>query len=205
MIALTISWDNNFSLYPTSDNAPRQPRPKAVLREAVSSTSAGTAVVEYFYFEKPTMDQVFDKEIFLLAQAAEDGNVDVFIHLVNNMNWQVRPVEEHLRAIDLALKVEAHLTARKLAQEGALRFPNHPEMAKYAHVLSPVKIVRTGLPPDAGIAQNNLWLKQNRQQYLGRWVALRDGELLAWGNSFQELRQQVGPLKDTRILATKVY
>lgn len=149
--------------------------------------------------------QISIEDMLLLQRAADAEDLEGFICLVNSMDWQPRSVEDYLRAIDLALSVGAHLTARQLSQEGGARFPDHPEMAKYAYMLSPPKILRADLPPDPGIAQNTLWLRQHREEYCGQWVALRDGELLVRGNTFQEVRQQVGPLKNTRILAIKVY
>jgi hypothetical protein len=38
------------------------------------------------------------------------------------------------------------------------------------------------------------WLKEHGEEYVGRWVALRDDELVAVANSFNELRSQLPSL-----------
>jgi hypothetical protein len=38
------------------------------------------------------------------------------------------------------------------------------------------------------------WLKQHGDEYAGRWVALRDDELVAVADSFPELRSQLPSL-----------
>jgi hypothetical protein len=38
------------------------------------------------------------------------------------------------------------------------------------------------------------WLKEHGEEYAGRWVALRDDELVAVADSFNELRSQLHSL-----------
>ena len=38
------------------------------------------------------------------------------------------------------------------------------------------------------------WLKEHGEEYAGRWVALRDDELVAVADSFPELRSQLPSL-----------
>lgn len=38
------------------------------------------------------------------------------------------------------------------------------------------------------------WLKEHSEEYAGRWVALRDDELVAVADSFAELRSQLPSL-----------
>src|SRR5260221_5990604 len=52
-----------------------------------------------------------------LSEAAETGNTSKFLTSVEDINWNRRSAEEYIRAIDLALKVGAHLTARDLATQ----------------------------------------------------------------------------------------
>lgn len=47
------------------------------------------------------------------------------------------------------------------------------------------------------VLKNQQWIKTHRQEYKGRWVALRDGELLADSNSVDELIKQVNSSKNT--------
>jgi len=54
----------------------------------------------------------------------------------------------YVAAIRAAFLEEAHLRARELATEGHQRFPDDPELARYAYVLAPPKVLRADLPPD---------------------------------------------------------
>lgn len=40
------------------------------------------------------------------------------------------------------------------------------------------------------------WLKQHSSQYLGQWVALKDGELVGAALTISELKKQVASTKD---------
>lgn len=180
-------------------------RPRSVAKVIIiTSTSAGTTAAISILPAPPTTTSLSDQGLFLLEQAVAHKDLDAFIRRVNAIDWQTRPVEDYLRSIDLALKVEAHLTARRLSQEGGERFPDHPEMAKYARILAPVKTVRTGLPPNPDLAHSMAWLRQHRLAYQGQWVAILHGELLASAATFQQLKQIVGDIKNTGILVTKV-
>ncbi len=59
--------------------------------------------------------------------------------------------------------------------------------------------------PDRVPGANLNWIKKNRDEYRGRWEAIKNGQLLASGNSHDEVIAQVGPIKNTGILVTKVY
>jgi hypothetical protein len=173
--------------------------------EPLSATTSGSVSVFYLLPIEQTYAYHYDREMLQLERAVLLEDEEEFIHLVNQMNWQIRCADDYLKAVKLALRVGAHLTARRLSQEGATRFPNHVEIGKYARVLAPVKTIRSDVPSDPGVAKNNLWLKRHRNEYRGSWVALRDGELLASGKSLQDVKNQVGPLKNSRILVTRVY
>lgn len=64
-----------------------------------------------------------------------------------------------------------------------------------------VTIKKSQNPQDT--LKNHQWIKEHRQQYRGRWVALKAGELLADGASSHELLQRVKPTETT--LLTVVY
>ena len=59
------------------------------------------------------------------------------------------------------------------------------------------------LPAEPEKRANHEWLRVNRIAYCGKWVALRNGHLLATANAFRELTEQVTIAPD--ILFTKVF
>jgi hypothetical protein len=173
--------------------------------EPIATTTSGSVTSVYWIPVEQTYVYYYDREMLQLERAVRLEDEDEFNHLVAEMDWYKRSGNDYLKAVKMALEVGAFLTARKLSQEGETRFPNNLELRKYAKVLAPVKTIRTDVPSDPGVAKNNLWLKQNRDEYLGLWVALRDGDLLASGKTLQIVKNQVGRLKNSRILVTRVF
>jgi len=171
------------------------------------STSSG-AVSEYsFLLEEQTKSRpsLYDTDMLCLENAAKYKDEIQFAELVTKMDWQTRSVEDFLRAIQLALSAGAHLTARRLAMQGGMRFPEHSEMSKYTKILAPVKTVRNTLPPNPDVSKNMEWLRTHHKEFQGLWVALRNGTLLASADTFRALREKTGELKNTRILVTRVF
>src|SRR5690606_2618637 len=107
--------------------------------------------------------------------------------------------------VRLALKVGAHIIARKLALEGVERFPEDAELKKMARILGPPKVAVSNRPAEPGIGDNMAWLTAHWEEYKGKWVALRDGQVLATADSFEGVIEQVGPVKNTGILVTKLW
>ena len=95
--------------------------------------------------------------------------------------------------------------ARRLAFRGVEVYPDHEILKKYAHILAPpvVKVVPSSPEERQSLRADREWFDKNRLKYLGRWVALRSGELLADAASFDELIAQVGDPKG--LYLTKVY
>jgi len=126
-----------------------------------------------------------------LKAAASSGDEPALIAILNSAMWELGSAEEHLEAIRLALVVGAHHAARRLANEGTLRYPLNDELKKSALVLAPpgTRVVRS--QPTYGAAANFEWLRDNRLAYQGRWVALRCGALLAVANELAELTAEI--------------
>jgi hypothetical protein len=114
-----------------------------------------------------------------------------------------RSEELYIVAIRTALALDAPLVARHLAEVAHEYYSDDPEIGKMHHILQPPRIVKpTGRPID--VRANWTWILANRLMYSGRWVALQDGRLLADAEAADELAEQVGPVKGTGILITRV-
>ncbi|MEZ4714400.1 MAG: hypothetical protein R3A44_44880 [Caldilineaceae bacterium] len=138
-----------------------------------------------------------------LAQAAEIGDTHAFVTVYRLIDWSTRKPAEFERAIQWALAAGAHLAARTLAATGAAKYPAHAELQKAARILAPPKVLRRNLAPDPTLRANHNWLRTHRLEYSGQWVALRNGQLLASGDSLQELTNAFPVSPDT--LFTKVF
>lgn len=144
----------------------------------------------------------------MLEAAAERSSVyDVspFVAAYEQMDWGERPAADFVYGVRLALKVGAHIIARKLALEGVERFPEDAELKKMARILGPPKVAVSNRPAEPGIGDNMAWLTAHWEEYKGKWVALRDGQVLATADSFEGVIEQVGPVKNTGILVTKLW
>jgi hypothetical protein len=121
------------------------------------------------------------------------------------VEWERRTAEEILKSIDSALAEGAYLAARKLAMDGAREYPNNAELEKISTLLAPPEVAVSNREPDPGIRANRDWLRNNRTEYLGAWVAVKKGELLHAADSIEELLAMIGEVKNKNILITKVY
>jgi hypothetical protein len=113
--------------------------------------------------------------------------------------------EDILNAIDSALATGAPLAARKLAKVGVRRFPNNKELKKMSTLLAPPVVSISDREPNPGIKANRDWLRDNRGEYMGCWVALKNGALLYSAHTMDEIVTEIGELKNTNILVTKVF
>jgi hypothetical protein len=143
-----------------------------------------------------------DEAMARLDAAATAGDERAFLAAKDAVDWETRPAADFLRAIQLALSAGAHMAARNLAAQGVQRFPHHSELAKYARILAPPRVIRTPARPNAGLRANRDWLMTHGTQYCGQWVALREGQLLGVGDSLDSVITQVGATDG--ILFTKV-
>ena len=89
--------------------------------------------------------------------------------------------------------------ARQLAFRAVELYPEHEQIQYYAHVLAPPKVTVVPSTPERRqtILADQAWMDKNRLNYIRRWVALRNGELLADAASLDELAAKVGDLKGT--------
>ena len=139
-----------------------------------------------------------------LESAAENGAELAFIKAANAMDWSGRPPEDYVRAVRLALEAGAHLKARKLSVEGTRQYPDHPEIQKFAALLAPPKILLDHEPPDPSLRLNRDWVMNHLEEFNGRWVALKAGQLLGEAATFEELFAIVGDVKGKHIFLTRV-
>jgi len=101
----------------------------------------------------------------------------------------------YVAAIRAAFLEEPHLSARELAVKGHQRFPEDPELARYAYVLAPPRVVNAHLPPDPSGTLDILWLREHVDEYGGQWIALKDGKLVAHAPTARELKEMLPSLK----------
>lgn len=139
-----------------------------------------------------------DQDLLDLEFAAERHDVDLFGYFSIAIDWSKRPAADFVAAILLALQTGAHAEARRLALVGREVHPYAPKLDHMSRTLAPARVIGV-VPARPSARLNHQWLAQNRQPYVGRWVALRDGELLASAASVKELRDQLANVRDVFI------
>jgi hypothetical protein len=138
-----------------------------------------------------------------MESAAATGDERAFLAAKDALDWETRPAEDFLRAVQLALSAGAHMAARNLAAQGAARHPNDANLQKYARILAPPRVLRSDAPPHPGLRANRDWLMTCGDKYRGQWVALHQGTLLGAADSLAALKELIGDTNN--ILLTKVF
>jgi len=152
---------------------------------------------------QPILVVAEDEAMMRMESAAAAGDERAFLAAKDAVDWETRPADDFLRAVQLALSAGAHMAARNLATQGARRFPDHSKLEKFARILAPPRVLRVPARPNAGIRANRDWLMAHGVQYRGQWVALHEGQLLAVGDSLDSVIAQVGGTDG--VLFTKAY
>ena len=126
-----------------------------------------------------------------LRDAAEKADVQRFSEICESTDWGARSSSEITQAIRLALKAGAVMTARQLASKGAACHPESLLLQKYARLLAPPELIRTDLPARPGVQEDLAWFAQHVATHRRRWVALRDGKIVAEGSTLREVLAKV--------------
>ena len=178
------------------------PEKERRIRLLISVASTGPSEVSVLPL---VLDATKDREegTAMLEIAAEKSDEMAFVQAVSEIDWPQRPAADFARAVRLALAAGAHLLARNLAAQGARLHPDHLELQKMARILAPPRVVRADLPPDPSVQANHAWLRAHADEYRGRWVALRNGQLIAMGYTARELKAQLESTDG--ILLTRVF
>ena len=113
--------------------------------------------------------------------------------------------EEFVTAMRSELKKGDFYTAQNLSFQAIGQYPDHEVVKKLAYLLAPSVVTVDRNPPSTDRQANRNWIKQNRMQYRGRWIALKDGKLLADGKNIDEIAEQLGDLRNKGIFVTALY
>ena len=184
-IANPADWEEELSLIPTSTTGTFSTYPY-LLRQSTSAISK-------------------DVEMEQLSRATHQGDEKHFVVLANQIDWASRDADQILIGIRYALNLGLHLKARKLAELGGERYPEHAELQKATRILAEPSVKSTPKPADPNAKADMQWFKSNGDKYRGQWVALRRGVLLAVGPTSNELLNSLENPRDKSILITLVY
>lgn len=140
-----------------------------------------------------------DSILARLETVAKAGDEISFLNLLEELDYESLSSDDFIRVMKAALEAGAYPAARALSVKASNRYPIHAEIQKYAYVLAPPKVLSSA-PADPIVAEaikNDWnWLRANGAAYRGKWVALRNGELLGAADSLKELTKDLDDRKD---------
>ncbi len=157
--------------------------------------------------EQPSPGQASDgrKQQSLTASGSQAPLTDSTRGLLDSpamVDWERCLPDDYDQAARYALSSGAYSQARQIARVGSTRYPDNIELQRLVDLLAEPRVLDSHGAPQPGVRANKEWLLQTGPDYLGQWVALRDGILIAAAHSLRELVQQVEEPKG--LLLTKV-
>jgi len=126
--------------------------------------------------------------VALLEEKAHAGDLRAFTALAEAINWAMRRPDELTAAIDLALRLDAVVLARDLAQVGSRVFPRDERVRQAAYVLRRPQPGVSHAPPAKGLDATLAWVWDHASEYRGKWIAVREGGLLGVATTLKDLQ-----------------
>ncbi len=137
-----------------------------------------------------------------LEVAVSIRNARAFENILESINWENRSASEFNRVIDLALRMGAYKSARRISRMGQARYPQDDRIQKYHTVLAEPAVTQRAVPFNPSIRANRDWLRAHRDEYRGKWIGLQNGNLLSSADSIDELIASIG--EGQGVLITRV-
>ncbi len=124
----------------------------------------------------------------------EKGNttVEMFVEKVRRSAHLPNPNTIFREAIQVAIQNEAINVARLLVKVGLQDYPDSTVLRNYEKALAPPKVIKTGTRAGRDYSKSMQWLSAHSHEYVGQWVALRDGELIDKAASRKLLIELIG-------------
>ncbi len=139
-----------------------------------------------------------------LEEAANKGNETAFLKALTEINWQDKTSAEFVQSIKLAFRAGAFTAARCISIEAMKYHSNEPEIQKYVRVLTLQSRETVAPQTPVNTRANRTWLEIHSGQYSGKWVALRNGELLGVAESVTTLVEEVRRKHDVKFPSKEI-
>ncbi len=140
-----------------------------------------------------------------MNEMAAINNPEQFTEVYRTMNLVNCNADDLVHIARLALSVGALNIAKETCETGLQRFPDNEELTRMSRIFAPPRITVSRRRLPTGTRANTLWLKLHGDNYRGKWVALRAGELLASANTVNELVAITGDVKGTDIFILPIH
>jgi hypothetical protein len=98
------------------------------------------------------------------------------------------PYSDRIREL---VKIGEILEAQRLLAVALEREGSSEDLSHWQRLLGPARVMRVGGERDIDRTADFQWLKNRSKEYVGQWVALFGGDLLAHADSLQEILRQL--------------
>ena len=144
------------------------------------------------------------RDMAILEYMVQSEDTKGFMQIVKQIDWQSCREEDLIKGIRLSLRIGIHSKATELSKIAFSRFPENPEILKFADALLPGrgKVIKHAADPAATANMN--WLKTDGKNFHGKWIALKAGVLLASADTYKELKTKLSNPMDKSLLISKV-
>lgn len=100
---------------------------------------------------------------------------------------------------EIGVRVSERRAVRVLIQEAIRRFPDDERFARWAELLAPPRVSTKPADPGAAPMQVSAlseWLAREGEAFVGQWVAVEGGRLVASAETYQDLVAALDPGHD---------
>jgi len=104
-------------------------------------------------------------------------------------------------AIEITRREEPNAITRRLVTVGVEAYPQSEVLMNYAKAFAPPRVIERQ-PARHNFSKTMRWLSAHSHEYVGQWIAVRDGELLDTTASLKALIAQLGTLADDETVMT---
>ncbi|MCX6053854.1 MAG: hypothetical protein NTZ74_02870 [Chloroflexi bacterium] len=171
---------------------------------AVENTT-GSAIALSPFALTTTSSNTSCSDMLILEHMVKFYNIKGFIQITKRINWQVSREEALLNGIRLSLRIGLHSKASELTKIAFSLFPENPEIIKFADAFLPGRGKVTKHTADSGATADMHWLKTEGKNFLGKWVALKGGILLADADNYDELKAKLPDPNDKSVLISPIH
>ncbi len=147
-----------------------------------------------------------EKIISQLETAADNHDHRSYSRLIDQVDWNLASASVIDQTIDIALAFLDTRRAKRLAEIGHKRFPEHKTLARTWRMFNPrpARVAKSRWRSSPKELQASMdWLREHAREYKpGHWLAVKSGQLIADAPTRKELKKIINKLGEPEILAT---
>jgi hypothetical protein len=170
---------------------------------AVENTTGSAITISPFVMTM-TSTNTSRRDMLILEYMVKSDDMKGFMQIIKQIDWQSCRERDLIKGIQLSLRIGMHSKASELSKIALSRFPDNPEIIKFADAFLPGRGKVTKHTADPAATADMNWLKTDGNNFHGKWVALKAGVLLASADTYKELKTKLSNPIEKTLLISKV-